>query len=203
MVAHGVNHSCVDTEGAGRPHLRCWRGGVVVVAGRGTRCGRVLVSQVVRERWAPRFRWRTLGVLMVLVACHSQGASGRVSRPAEVTIVMTDAVIRTPSRIASGRVVFRVTNRGQHPHQLSLFVMSPDTPPIGIQLRGSSRRAVDPVAGLADVRPSASRLFATDLIAGERYGLVSFGTAPDGKPYALHGMASEFRTGAVTTGRKG
>jgi hypothetical protein len=99
--------------------------------------------------------------------------------------------------IAPGRVVFDVRNDGRLQHRLALLPLPDDLPPIDVQVHGSQHRVVSPYAGVPDRRPGQRGVFAADLVAGRRYGLVCFLVDADGATHAFKGMTAEFRvTGA-------
>jgi hypothetical protein len=110
-----------------------------------------------------------------------------------VVVTMRDYRFDYDPTIPSGRVVFRLLNKGMVPHRPSLLPLPENLPPIDKQLRGAKRRAVSPFAGVQDRRPGASGSFAVDLAAGRRYALVCYARDRDGSSHALKGMASEFR----------
>lgn len=95
--------------------------------------------------------------------------------------------------IPAGRVVFRIQNEGEVEHRLTLVPLPEDLPPIDEQIRGSVRQGVTPFAGVSERLPGGEGLFAVDLVAGQRYGMVCFVTDADGQSHAVKGMTSEFR----------
>ena len=98
--------------------------------------------------------------------------------------------------VPPGPLVIRATNVGRVAHQLLLVKVPPGVRSLKEQLQGTRRRASHPVAFIPDRQPGQTGMFAVDLPAG-RYGLVCFVPGPDGVPYALKGMSSEFRVRAA------
>jgi hypothetical protein len=95
--------------------------------------------------------------------------------------------------IPSGRVVFQILNAGDVPHQLTLFPLPEDLPPIDEQLRGSQRRFLEPFASIYRRAPGERGTFAVDLEPDRRYAMVCYLEADDGEPHWMKGMVSEFR----------
>jgi len=149
---------------------------------------------------------RRLALVIVPLAalasgCNSPSQAGSAKPlPAPMPVVevtMTEYRFDYTPPAVSGRVLFRVTNRGQENHELSLEPLTEDFPPIDEQLHGSVRRFLPPFAGVATQRPGQRRAFAVDLQPGVRYALICFSQAPDGQSHALKGMSSEFRAGPL------
>jgi uncharacterized cupredoxin-like copper-binding protein len=97
------------------------------------------------------------------------------------------------ARVTSGRVVFHVSNAGKLTHELGLWPLPDDFPPIQAQLRGKERRVLTPFARSALIPPGGTGTFAVDLRPGTRYAMICFVHGPEGEHEQL-GMASEFRT---------
>jgi hypothetical protein len=91
--------------------------------------------------------------------------------------------------------VFRVVNAGKLPHSLLLFPEDEDAPPLDQQLHGTERRAVFPIAAVLTRSPGRSGVFAVQLTAGQRYGLMSTTVGAGDVPDFLKGMNAEFRAG--------
>lgn len=91
-----------------------------------------------------------------------------------------------------GRVIFRVRNLGHRRHELIFVSLPEDFPPIDVQLRSKTRRALGTVARLHPLRPGTDDAVAVDLAPG-RYAMLSFLRDPRGVPEARKGMNSEFR----------
>jgi hypothetical protein len=121
--------------------------------------------------------------------------------PPTVYVEMLDYRFDYDANIPSGRVVFQIVNAGDVPHQLTLFPLPDELPPIEEQLLGSERRYVDPFAGIYERAPGDTGTFAVDLEPDRRYAMVCYVVAPDGQPHFVKGMASEFRTPSVSGGR--
>ena len=145
-------------------------------------------------------RWALLcGALgsVALASCGGGDSKGNKepfpSAPPVVVVSMREYRFDYDRAIRSGRVVFRLVNKGQVPHRPSLLPLPGDLPPIDKQLRGSKRRTLRLFAGVGDRRPGATGTFAVDLVAGRRYALICYAEDPDGRPHAVKGMSSEFR----------
>lgn len=134
---------------------------------------------------------------LAVVGC-STGDTGQPLPPAvptvEVRLVEHD--VAYDQSIPPGRVVFRVTNAGEHVHRLALLPLPEDFPPIKQQLQGDTRRAGQLQARVPDLQPGETGMFAVDLTEGQRYALVDFSEGPDGTMHGRLGIASEFRASA-------
>lgn len=141
--------------------------------------------------------------VLVLAACETapRQSAPLPAGPQVVEVEMSEYSFAHNGTIESGRALFRVTNRGRLPHNLSLVPLAEDIPPIDEQLRGGQRRAATPFAGIAALAPNATTTFAADLASGVRYAFICFLEDPDGTSHALRGMSSEFR--ASGTARPG
>lgn len=153
-----------------------------------------------RHPWAP-----CLVVILLTGACSSpaQRAANLPAGPPTVTVTMREYGFDYPPEVPAGRVVFRVHNAGQEPHDLSLLPLGEEVPPIDQQLRGSTRRIIAPYAAIPPRPPAANGSFAVDLMPGRRYALICFLANPDGKQHALLGMSSEFRAGGSQAPKPG
>ncbi len=145
-----------------------------------------------------------LALVAALAAIGCQGSAGSsaplpVGAP-EVVVTMDEYRFDFSTPIPAGRVVFLVRNRGELPHRLTLVPLAEDLPPLGEQLRGTTRQYIAPFAGISErapvSQPGDSGMFAVDLVAGRRYGVICFVEDPDGQSHALKGMYAEFRAGA-------
>ncbi len=142
--------------------------------------------------------------LIVAVAAGAcQGSAGPqaplpVGAP-EVVVTMDEYRFDFATPVPAGRVVFRVRNEGELPHRLTLVPLPEDLPPLDQQLRGTTRQYIAPFAGVSDRQPARqpgdSGMFAVDLAAGRRYGVICFLEDPDGQTHAVKGMLDEFRAG--------
>ncbi len=122
--------------------------------------------------------------------------------PAIVDVVQDDHrfSIKPKGEIPSGRAVFRVHNRGQLTHDLSLVPLPEDMAPINDQLRSGDRRATPTLVRRPSHPPGGGDIFAVDLRPG-RYALLCFETDGTGDtPHALVGMAVEFRVTSSSGG---
>lgn len=134
-----------------------------------------------------------LGFLAFLtVAC--QGQDPLPPGPAIIEVTMYEFRFELPHRVAEGRAVFRVTNAGQLPHQLTLQRLPADFPPMFAQIRSDTPRAAPAVALMPELGPGASGTFAADLAPG-RYGIVSFARDAGGVTDVEKGMGAEFFVG--------
>lgn len=141
---------------------------------------------------------------MGLAACESP-SPGKTTLPAGPQVVdvgMTEYKFVYDRRIAAGRVLLRVRNRGDVAHNMSVTPLPDDVPPIDEQLRGIQRRAIIPLARVTRRGPGTSTTIALDLEPGVRYAFICFVQDAEGRPHYLRGMSSEFRTpGAPARGR--
>lgn len=136
---------------------------------------------------------------MASSACQPAERVAPPSGPEVVEVEMSDFSFRYDEPIASGRVLFRVSNTGKSGHSLSLIPLTDDIPPIDQQLRGSERRAISPLAAIKARPPGTRTTFAAELVPGVRYAMVCFVDDSNGV-HALRGMTSEFRAGGVPAG---
>lgn len=98
------------------------------------------------------------------------------------------------SRVQAGRTVFTVGNAGRLPHQLSLFALAEDAPPIKTQVLDPAGIQITPLQQMPVLQPGEQGgSFAVDLEPGARYAMVSLWSNSDGKADALLGMSTEFR----------
>jgi len=101
--------------------------------------------------------------------------------------------------VASGQVVFRVHNAGRMSHDLVLLPLPDDLPPIRVQLQGSERRFIPRVANVPTLKPGGTGTFAVSLAPRQRYAMLCFLVAPNGRSHASQGMADEFRPAGIPT----
>jgi hypothetical protein len=122
------------------------------------------------------------------------------SDPPEVTVTLDEEGLEHTGPIPAGRVVFRVANRGDNPHRLSVWPLGDDEAPIGEQLTNDQREIRAPFAGIAPLEPGETTAFAVNLEPDGRYALVDTENDPDGaegRSYAQQGSHAEFRTPAT------
>jgi hypothetical protein len=105
---------------------------------------------------------------------------------------MTEYRLVYRGAIPPGRTVFRIVNAGKLLHSLLMFPEDPDAPPLDKQLHGSVRRPVQPIAQVFPLHPGGFGTFAVNLVEGQRYGLMSPSSGPDGVADFLKGMNLEF-----------
>lgn len=142
---------------------------------------------------------RVVAVVVGLVALAACGTPPRARAPLPVgpqvvEVEMRDYSFAYDSRVNSGRVLLRVHNHGSVPHNLSIIPLTEDIPPIDEQLRGSERRAINPLARVKSRPPGMGTTLAVDLAPGVRYAFICFVRDPEGRPHFLRGMSTEFRT---------
>lgn len=120
------------------------------------------------------------------------GVAGLPAAPAVVNVRMEEYRFVYDKAIASGRTIFKVANPGKEDHNLVMFPVSSDFPPIDEQLHGEERRGVQPFAQVFPRRPGESGSFAVDLQPGQRYVFLCLMADGAGVSHALKGMNSEF-----------
>lgn len=148
---------------------------------------------------ARRFALPALGSVVALTACQGAPPLPLPAGPQVVEVAMADFRFDYDPAIAGGRVLFRVANTGKASHSLSLLPLTDDIPPIDQQLRGTTRRAVTPLAAIKARPPGTATTVAVELVPGTRYAMVCFVDDAEGT-HALRGMSSEFRTPAAPGG---
>lgn len=145
------------------------------------------------------WRWPRLGVLVIVAStlypgCRAEEASAPLPPPpAQVAVEMSEYQYDYEPSIPAGRVVFRFGNVGAVDHELGLWPLEEDFPPIDVQLHGPVRRFLTPFARSEVVGPGATGTFAVDLVPGQRYALICFLRGPQGQEHEQLGMNSEFR----------
>lgn len=143
----------------------------------------------------PTARHLALVSVIALTACQGPAAQYALPPgPQVVEVEMDDYGFTYDPSIGPGRVLFRVRNTGAVRHSLTLLPLNEEIPPIDQQLRGSTRRAITPLAVIRSRQAGASTSFAADLAPGARYAFVCFLDDADGTPHWVRGMTSEFRT---------
>lgn len=139
-----------------------------------------------------------IAAVVLLEACDG-GTSYRppaLPPPPSVELLMKEFSY-TPSakEIVAGRTIFKLANRGKQYHQPTLLILPEDLPPILQQIRGSTRRVVDPLVNNSGLAPGVTGTIAVDLRPGQRYAFVCYAKTPDGQDHAQLGMVWEFRAG--------
>ena len=136
------------------------------------------------------------------VACSKPNPphAGLPADPGFVDVSMTDSRFVHEPGVPAGRVVFTGRNTGKLQHQVTLFQLPEDIPPIDEQLRGPNRLALTPEALFPPVGPRGTGSFAADLVPGRRYALLCTVVDADGRSHAFKGMNSEFRPASSTNG---
>lgn len=110
-----------------------------------------------------------------------------------VEVAVHDDALVFPEPVPTGRVVFRLHNRGNEPHQLTLLLLEDDSPPISERLQQEAGAAPSYIAQVPAVEPGETALFAADLAEGRRYALVDLSQRPDGTLRGRLGVARELR----------
>lgn len=155
-------------------------------------------------------RLRFVGVLAVvatsLVACRKPAPveHARPVAPPTITVRLREFRFEhTATHLVAGRTVFRFVNVGHQKHNPTLVPLDQDVPPIDVQVRGTARRLVAPVASVNYRQPGQIGTFAVDLIPGQRYAFVCFAHTPSGEAHSQKGMTWEFRVdgGSSAPGR--
>ncbi|HJT93709.1 MAG TPA: sialidase family protein [Mycobacterium sp.] len=162
-----------------------------------------------RQRALVRFGrpWRAASaasLVYALTSCTStsQTSAPPVAKPHILDVVMREHRFEYDPEIPAGRVVFRVHNDGHLDHELVLFPVDEDFPPINIQLLGNERRPIYPIAGIPVQKPGDTGTFAVELTEGRRYAMACFVRDADGQ-HDQKGMNSEFRALRNTEGGRG
>lgn len=137
-----------------------------------------------------------LAAAVVIAGC-SPDASGVALPPkgAEVAVEIIEHAVVYEDPVPAGRVVFRIDNVGEHPHQLTLLSLAEDTPSIEEQVLDPPEVPPDMVARIPPLGPGESGMFAAWLAEGQRYALIDLSEAPDGSANAQLGVVAEFRAG--------
>ncbi len=130
---------------------------------------------------------------LAVIGCTGPATSALPPAPTTIPVTMTEYSFDYAGPVPAGRVVFRVKNSGKLVHQLSLFPISKDVPPLEMQLHGSERRVANVFASVT-VQPGEAEVFAVDLSPGHRYGMMCFLQDAFGQANALKGMNAEFIT---------
>lgn len=147
------------------------------------------------RRMRPRLAAGGTALLLLASACGGPAAAPDPPLPVgipTVTVTMRDLAFEHPQEIPAGQVLFRVTNAGTTVHRMALLPLPEDLPPLLEQVRGTSRRAIPPYAGLPDRQPGQDGAFVAHLMPGRRYGFICF-VIDAGGSHAARGMVSEFR----------
>jgi hypothetical protein len=106
---------------------------------------------------------------------------------------MTEYRFHFDRRIHPGQTLFRIRNVGKAVHDVGVYILAPDLPPLDAQLHGNVRRPIMTLAILPARLPGTRQQFVLNLVAGQRYGLICFLIDKDGVNEALKGMNAEFR----------
>lgn len=132
--------------------------------------------------------------LALLTACTTDTAGVALPPSAPVVEVGVDEDgVLTAGTVPAGRVVIRISNRGERPHQLSLLSLALESPPVEEQLRDPPEDGPQLLAQVPLLDPGETGMFAAWLREGRRYALADLSEGPNGDLYAEHGVATEFR----------
>lgn len=112
--------------------------------------------------------------------------------PQRVALSMTEYHYGYTAPKQAGRVVFDVVNAGKERHNLVVFALADDFPPIDEQLRGTDRRSTQPIAALPTLRPGERANYAFDVAPNQRYAFVCFVATADEVIHGTRGMNTEF-----------
>lgn len=112
---------------------------------------------------------------------------------------MRDHAFDYDEPVPAGRVVFRVTNRGDHPHDLVLIRLPQQVDDVNELLHSPQPRGLPPVYSLPAREPGETAMFSTELRPG-RYAMLCFVEAADGVLHYEKGMVAEFQVGDHTPG---
>lgn len=150
-------------------------------------------------RW---WRWPVVVGMIVAGGCGATESSGAPLPPGPtvIPVKLKEYSFDYRQPVPAGRAVFELLNTGTVRHQLRVFLLPEDVPPIDEQLRGSERRIVEPIASVPNLAPGETASVAVDLFPGQRYALLCFIREADGMVHAQKGMASEFRAGSLEDG---
>jgi hypothetical protein len=148
--------------------------------------------------WAGRRRLSFIIPVLVLAALASCSHPSKNTAPLPgraptVDVEMTEYHYAFSRSVPAGRVVIQAHDAGRLAHQITVFEMPADAPPLDVQLRGSQRRAAFDFASVT-LMPGKTGRFAIELEPGRRYAFMCFLAAADGQSNALKGMNFEART---------
>lgn len=142
-------------------------------------------------------KWRlALAVGVIGIAgCRATDGGGAPLPPSPpvIPLELDEYSFNHDQPMPTGRVVFELLNTGTVHHQLRLFPLTEDIPPIDEQLRSSERRIVEAVASVPILAPGERATVAVDLLPAQRYAIVCFIRDADGVVHAEKGMNAEFR----------
>lgn len=127
--------------------------------------------------------------LLSLSGCRNDAPNP--PKPENLTVSMTEYSFGHRSNVRPGRVVVRVSNRGNFGHEMTFLHLPPDFQgTLDAQLRSPIRRALPTIMVLPAVAPGERSVFALDLVPG-RYAMFCGLRDPDGVQHFLKGMSSE------------
>ncbi|HVE47435.1 MAG TPA: sialidase family protein [Acidimicrobiales bacterium] len=138
-------------------------------------------------------------ILVTRAGSTTPGYADLPVRPPTVVVAMREQAFSYSRPVPSGRVLFRVPNRGSLVHRLVMVPLADDLPGIGGLIGDDQITVVAPFAAVRPQAPGATGTFAVDLAPGARYAMVCLVRDRDGKTHAQKGMVSEFRAGGGGT----
>lgn len=133
-------------------------------------------------------------VALLLASCQAQAAGPVKSNRVVLAVEMSEYRFTFDTNVPAGRVIVEARNTGKLDHEMLMTVLPDDFPAdVQEQLKGSTRRVLDPLAIAPRRGPGKTGTFAVDLAPG-RYGLFCFLTEPGASQDHAHlGMAAQFR----------
>lgn len=156
------------------------------------------MSSASRVTQVPAAPWLVLllAVAVLITGCSPNAASLPLPPEGpEIGIELIEYEVVYEGPVPPGRVVFRIENAGEHPHQLTLLALDEDAPPIEEQVFDPPEVAPAVVARIPRLRPGETGMFAVGLAEGQRYALMDLSETPDGSLNARLGLFAEFRVG--------
>ncbi len=114
---------------------------------------------------------------------------------ADVNIRLSDYNFGIPKTVKAGAHTFRVTNTAAQPHEIFIIKLAPGKTAMDMFAWSEKPQGPPPgmpMGGTSAFAKGVVNLLTVDLEPGEYGMLCFFPDAKDGKPHALHGMASQF-----------
>lgn len=133
-------------------------------------------------------------ICFIAATSCTERATAPLWQSTTVKVELKDNKIGINPTIPSGRVRFEVHNGGTHVHQMRVFPLPDESPPLIVQLTDHEAQTPHIVGNLVAVQRDATESFAVDLEPNRRYAALCFLDDDEKMPYALQGMNAEFRT---------